>query len=167
MTTVDVNSFIGATHQEQVGTKRIPVPVGDYVGQVGLGDNDIALEAGVSGPNSKNPGTPWKRLDVNITIPDPSGSIKSTTGRDPVVVRMGIMLDLAADGGLDLSTGKNQRLARLVAAAGWPVDGKGNLTPGWSIGSVKGKQIKLSITHRPNPNDSSEVYEEVSKVTTP
>lgn len=162
---IDATSFLNQTHTETIDTSRIPLDAGDYVGQIGTDDNALSVTQGVAGPKAKNPGAPWMRLDVLITIPDPSGAIKAKTGRDPVVVRHGIMLNLAPDGSVDWSTGKNIDVGRLFKAAGWQVTDKGQLAPGWSFGFLKGKTLKVKMTQEPNPDDPSQPYERVSAVT--
>lgn len=162
---INIQEFLTTVHQESLDTARIPLPAGDYTGQIGTDDKAIALVEGTAGPSAKNPGAPWKRLDINITIPDPSGSLKAATGRDPVVVRHGIMLNLTPDGSIDWSTGKNIDVGRLFKAAGWSVSPKGQLAPGWSVDFLLGKTIKVKMIQEPNPNDPTSPYERVSAVT--
>lgn len=156
--------FLSATFTDQLDTVRIPVPVGDYTGQIGTGEKDVTIDQGVSAKESR----PWARLDVNITLADPSGAIKAATGRDPVVTRHGVMLDLSIDGKLDLSPGKNIRLGKLFEAAGWEVDEKKRLKPGFSFGYLKGKPIRVKIGHEANATDpTAQPYERIEAVTRP
>lgn len=156
----DQNSFLSMTFNDALDSKRTPIPVGEYTGQIGTGDKDLAITQDVS-----KDGKPWARVDVNITVADPSGSIQALTGRNPVVTRMGIMLDLDVSGKFDTSAGKNIRIGKLFTACGWQTNDKGQLAPGWSFGWLKGKALKVSIGHTPNPNDASTPYEEVKQVT--
>jgi hypothetical protein len=163
--TIDVQAFMAASHTETIGTARVPVPTGDYTGQIDTDPSKMALEQGSAGPNAKNPGAPWARLDVLINIPDPSGSIAAATGRSPVIVRYGIMLDLDASGMPVFTAGKNINLGRLFKAIGHPVDSKGNIQSPWSFTELPGKPLKITIAHDPNPNDPANPYERVSAVT--
>ena len=162
---INVNDFINTVHQETIDTARIPIPVGEYVGQIGTDDKALTLEQGNAGPNAKNPGAPWARLDVLINIPDPSGAIKAATGRDPVSTRYGIMLDLTAAGMPDFTAGKNLNLGRLFKAIGHAVTDKGQIAAPWSFTELPGKGIKITIAHDPNPNDASAPYERVANIT--
>ena len=163
--TIDVQAFMQATHQETIGTARIPLPVGEYTGQIDPDPSKMSLEQGTAGDKAKNPGAPWARLDINIQIPDPSGSLAAATGRTNPVVRYGIMLDLNASGMPDFSPGKNINLGRLFKAIGHPVDSKGNIQSPWSFTELPGKPLKITIAHDPNPNDPANPYERVSAVT--
>lgn len=144
---IDVKSLMTTTFDKAIDTVRIPCPTGEYTAQIGTGPDDIAIEEGTSGLLTKNPGRPWARLDVNLTISDPSGSLQAATGRSPMIVRDGIMLDLDSSGGIDLTIGKNTRLGKLFEAAGWPVDEKKRLKPGWSFRWLAGKTLKVKIEH--------------------
>lgn len=157
---INAADFLQTVYNEAVDTQRTPIPVGEYVGQIGpLSDKSIAS-------GTSKDGKPWTRLDLDITIPDPSGSIKAVTGRDPVVTRAGVMLDVTADNKLDCSTGKNLRLFKVFAAAGWPTNDKNQLNPGWNFGFLAGKSIKVKIAHRPNEKDpTAQPYEDVDAIT--
>lgn len=162
---INAADFINTVHQETLDTARIPMPVGEYVGQIGTDDKSLVLDQGNAGPNAKNPGAPWARVDVLITVADPSGAIKAATGRDPVVTRHGVMIDLDAAGKPDFSQGKNIGLGRLFKAVGWPVTDKGQLTSGWSFAYLKGKAVKIKVEHEPNPNDPAVPYERIAAIT--
>ena len=162
---INAADFINTVHSETIDTARIPIPPGEYVGQIGTDDKALDLQQGNAGPNAKNPGAPWARLDVLITIPDPSGAIMAKTGRNPVITRHGVMIDLDSAGKPDFSQGKNIGLGRLFKAVGWPVTDKGQITSGWSFAFLKGKGVKVKIEHEPNPNDPLVPYERIAAIT--
>lgn len=160
----DVAEFMQSTITEALDTTRTPVTPGDYTAQINSDEKAISVDKGTIGKGDRA-GQEWASFVCYMTIPDPSGSIKAATGRDPVVIRHSVFLDLTPDGKLDLSTGKNIDFAKLFAAAGWPTDAKGKLTSGFSANWLRGKALKVTIVNEPNPKDPSVIFERVSKVT--
>ena len=158
------DEFLNATFDQVIDTARLPVPSGEYVAQVNTDDKAVSVDQGTIGKGERA-GQPWASLVVNMTIPDPSGAIKSQTGRDPVIVRHSVFLDLGPDGKMDFSAGKNIGFAKLFAAAGWPTDAKGKLTSGYSFSFLRGKTLKVRIENEPNPKDPSQMFERITAVT--
>lgn len=160
----DSDAFLQATITQSVDTTRTPVPPGDYTVQINTDEKAISVDKGTIGKGDRA-GQPWASLVVLMTIPDPSGSIKAATGRDPVVIRHNIFLDLLPSGQLDLGTGKNIGFGKLFEAAGWPVDDKKRLTSGASPSWLRGKTLKVKLINEPNPNDASQMFERITAVT--
>lgn len=160
----DSDAFLQATITQSVDTTRTPVPPGDYTVQINTDEKAISVDKGTIGKGDRA-GQPWASLVVLMTIPDPSGSIKAATGRDPAIVRHNIFLDFALDGSLDFSTGKNIQFAKLFEACGWPVDDKKRLTTGFGPQWLRGKTLKVKLINEPNPNDASQMFERITAVT--
>ena len=120
-------------------TKRDPLPVGETTAQI----MEIKFSDGVSGPNSKTPGTPWVRLDAKLEITDPE-YLQGVAGQpEKAVTFLGIMLDM--QGGVPASgPNKNIRLGRLRDATG---------TNGKPLNNMVGQFIRIAIGHKPHPTD--------------
>src|SRR6185437_4985747 len=101
ITMFDVAEFMQSTITEALDTTRIPVPPGDYTAQINSDEKAISVDKGTIGKGDRA-GQEWASFVCYMTIPDPSGSIKSQTGRDPVVIRHSVFLDLTPDGKIDL-----------------------------------------------------------------
>lgn len=160
----DADAFLQSTITQSIDTTRTPVPPGDYVAQVNTDDKAISIDKGTIGKGERT-GQPWASLVVLMTIPDPSGSIMTATGRSPVIVRHNVFLDLTPSGQLDFSTGKNVQFGKLFEACGWAVDDKKRLTPGFSPNWLRGKTLKIKLINEPNPQDASQTFERISAVT--
>lgn len=79
-------------------------------------------------------------LDVLWSID--SDTIRTELGRDKVIVKQGIMLDLLPSGALDLGTGKNINLGRLREAVNL-----NDPSQPFSFGMLPGKVAKVKIEH--------------------
>ncbi len=160
----DTAAFLQSTFDQSLDTTRTPVPPGDYTAQVNTDEKAISVQPGVI-KQGERAGQNYYQLLVNMTIPDPSGSLKTATGRDPVVVRHSIFLDMTPDEKMDFSTGKNIDFGKLFAAAGWPTDAKGRLTSGYSFNFLAGKTLKVRIANEPDKKDPTVTYERITAVT--
>lgn len=147
----DPNDFLGTSFNEVLDTRRIPTPIGEYVGQIGMGDKDLTLNTG------EKDGKKWAQLSLRIYLTDPSGAIKAVTGSEKPMVIHTVFLDLNDAGNFDASKGKNIRIGKILEAAG-------KLKPGWKLTDIKGSTIKVSIGHRVYEGDT---FDEVKAVTTP
>lgn len=136
----DPQAFLDATTQEATSTETIPVPIGEY--EATVADNGVDFKSGVSGPDSKNPGRPWLRLDVTWEIDDQR--VKEAVSRDRVVVRQGIMLDLTEGNQIDMGKGKNVRYGRLRDALGLNEPGQP-----FSPRMMVGRRAKIKVSQRP------------------
>ena len=147
----NADDFLGTSFTEVLETRRTPTPIGEYVGQIGMGEKDMSLNTG------EKDGKKWAQLSLRIYLTDPSGAIKAVTGSDKPMVIHNVFLDLNDSGGFDASKGKNLRVGKLLEAAG-------KLKPGWKLTDLKGATIKVSIGHRVH---EGETFDEVKAVTTP
>lgn len=128
-------------------TKIIPCPEGEYQGII----NKILPRQWVS----KDGQTSGVAVDVLWNIEDQA--VKQDLNRDEVVVKQGIMLDIAADGkSLDMSEGKNVALGRLREAIGL-----NDPRNPFSFAMLPGQSAKVKVTHRVSGEDT---YAEIKMV---
>lgn len=148
--TFDVNSFMNAQFEGENDTKLIPCPIGEY--QATLKDVKLVEWSKQDGSAS------GLKFQARAEITDPN--VTKVTLRDPTNVRYEFMLDLTPEGGLDMGRGKNVRLGQLREAVG--LNSKGQ---SFSFPMIEGRMVKVKVTQRPDPNDSSIVYDQIGKVT--
>jgi hypothetical protein len=120
-------------------TKREPLPIGETVAQI----MELSTSEGVSGPNSKNPGTPWARLDLKLEITDPEYLAQIPGTPTKATTFLGVMLDMQ-NGSIATGPNKNIRLGRLREAAG--ANGK-------PLSAMQGAFLRIAIGHKPHPTD--------------
>lgn len=143
----DPEAFLDQTIEGSNDTKIIPCPAGDFLGIVDSfkvrrwEKKDDKTVNGVS-------------LDVMWSIEDENA--KQETGRDKVLVKQSIGLDIAEDGKLDMGKGKNVRLGRLRAALDLNQPGQS-----FSFHMLKGRMAKVTVTQRPEGED---VFNDVTTV---
>lgn len=142
----DPQSFLDTAVSGVNDTKIIPVPVGEYMGVI---DKVTPRQW-----QSKDGSTTGIALDVLWLVED--SAVKEYLGRDTVVCKQGIMLDLTAEGGLDMSKGKNVGLGRLREAVG-----KNNSGEAFSFAMLPGSAAKISVAHRVANDDT---FAEVKQV---
>jgi hypothetical protein len=143
----DADAFLGSVVTGSNSTKVIPCPVGEFPGVI----DKIAARQWQSKDGTKT----GVALDVTWSVEDDAA--KQETGRENVTVRQGLMLDLDANGGLDMSEGKNVGLGRLRAACG--------LNEGeFSFNHLPGRMAKIKVSHRPDERDPEIVYAQVDAV---
>jgi hypothetical protein len=128
-------------------TRRDPLPMGEVVAQI------TAQE--VKNGTSRS-GEPWYRLDVKLEISDPE--YLAPTGLEKATIRYGVMLDITEAGTIAMGPNKNVALGRLRAATG-------TNAPGKTLQDMVGQYVRAQISHRPDPNDPSVVYDDVKGVT--
>jgi hypothetical protein len=129
----DASSFLSASLPTN-STETIPIPVGLYPATI----LEVAIKDGLSGPNSKKPGTPWVRLDVTWEIDD--DHVRELLHRSKVSITQGIMLDLGPDGKPSMEEGQNVGLGRLRKACNCN-DGNETLL------ALVGRYAKIDISH--------------------
>lgn len=132
-------------------TRRVPNPMGETVAQI----MELSIDEGVSGPKSKNPGTPWARLNCKLEVTDPSYLATCPGNPSKVTMFLGVMLDM--DGKVIASgDNKNIRLGKLREATG---------TNGKPLNSMMGSMIRISVGHKPHHEDPEQVVDEVTGYT--
>ena len=147
----DADLFLNVSAEGEMATRYDPIPAGVYVAIVG------SIKARQTEPNGKNPNG-QTILDVVWSIDNPA--IAEQLNRKELTVRQSIFLDLTPQGGLDLGANKNVQLGRLRDALDQNAPGKP-----WSPRMLQGAgPVNIEVTHNPDKNDASIVYERVNRV---
>lgn len=143
----DPNVLLDLTVDTANDTKVIPCPEGEFQGQI----DSVKPRTW----QSKDGTTSGVTLDVTWEILDEG--VKETCDREKVTVRQGIMLDMKADGALDMGKGKNVGLGRLREALNMN-------TPGvpFSFRNLVGQVAVVSVTHR--AGDGDDIFPEIRSV---
>lgn len=141
MSKFDAASFLATTVTESNSTKRMPVPVGEWV--------SLIEKVGIRPWQSKDGLKSGLSLDVIHSLDD--AKVKAAMERDKVTITQGIMLDLTANGTLDMGKGKNISLGRLREATGLN-------TPGMSFNfqMLEGKVVKVKVGHKEDPREGAQ-----------
>lgn len=132
-------------------TKRDPLPIGETTAQI----MELKFDEGTSGPQTKNPGSPWYRLNCKLEITDPEYLATIPGNPEKATTFLGIMLDMD-NGAIAAGPNKNVRLGRLRDAAG--VNGK-------PLSMLQGQFIRIAIGHKPDSRDPSIIRDEVISYT--
>jgi hypothetical protein len=149
----DVNAFMNENIDTPLDTRLDPIPEGEHMGQIGIGEKDVDVVAGVSAKTQK----PWLRVDMFIDLTDPN--LAATLKREKVRVRYSVMIDLNEQGKLDTRPQRNINLGKLRDAVGQNKPGP------WNFNMLKGMPIKVKVKQKPNENDPTSPYSEVVAVT--
>lgn len=134
MGTFDPTNFLDQTINDANSTQTIPVPEGEYTAIV---DGEPVVRQWTSKDGTKT----GLAVDLNWLVDD--AGVKQAVGRDRIIVRQGIMLDLNDSGGIDTGKGRNANLGRLRDAVGLNEPGKP-----FNFRMLQGKLAKVSIKHR-------------------
>ena len=150
MSQFDPAAFLDQSISGTLDTKMQPCPEGEFI---------AVIDSVNPRPwNSKDGTKAGVALDVLWAIDD--ASVKSQLGRDKILVKQGIMLDLDATGQrLDVSKGKNINLGRLREALGM-----NDASAPFSFNMLPGQAAKVKVTHR---IDGEDVYADIKMVTKP
>lgn len=150
----DVNSFAAGSHEGEGDTRRFLLPAKEY----------MALIVGPFGEDKK----------TRIKVPDKGGFVIFEVvwqPSDPQVmadhkleklptVRQNIFLDFTDAGTLDMGPFKNGDLNKLRTVFGLNKPGVK-----WSFADFIGKPAKIKVEHRPNKDDPSNPFVNVTAVT--
>lgn len=147
----DVNAFMSENIDAPLDTKIDPIPEGEHLGQIGIGDKDVDVATGISPKNNK----PWMRCDLMIDLSDPN--LLAQLKREKVRARYGVMIDLNDSGKLDTRPQRNVTLGKLRDAVGQNKPGL------WNFNMLKGQPIKVKIKHR--VLDNGDIVSDVVGVT--
>lgn len=142
----DAQSFLESSFSGSNSTKIVPVPVGEYQGLI-----EKVLPRQWQSKDGSQSGV---ALDIFWSIED--ANVKALLGRDNVICKQGLMLDLTPQGVLDMSDGKNVGLGRLREAVG-----KNDPSEAFSFAMLPGMMAKVSVMHRVV---GEETYSEVKAV---
>jgi hypothetical protein len=143
--TFDVQSFLNAKHSGANATEFKPLPVATYTAVL----TKPEIKEWSSRDSTKN----GLKLTYQAAIQD------QVPGFTNPSVRGDILLDLAEGGGLAMGDTDNVKLGRLRKAIGMNDPAKP-----WAFSDFEGKLLKVSVTHRPDPNDATKVYNEINAV---
>lgn len=145
----NADQFMNTTYEDALDTRIVPCPPGEWRAQIEeVEAREIEIKQG------DNAGQ--KRLVMDVTYKILDENAVKETGRDTVLVRQGIFLDLTESGNLDFGKGKNVKLGRLREALGQNMDGQP-----WAPGMLKGGMVIVEVT---NELRDGEVYDGVKKV---
>mgnify|MGYP001618535890 FL=1 len=136
----DAQTFLSTTFNESNSTKRAPVPAGEWT--------SLIEKVNVRSWQSKDGTKSGLALDVTHNLDD--AAVKQAMERDKVTITQGIMLDLTANGTLDMGKGKNVQLGRLREATGLNVAGQP-----FSFPMFEGKVVKVKVSHKPDPREGA------------
>lgn len=144
MTVFNPEQFMEGTVDGANSTKVESVPPGEYRAII---DEDIKAPKVV---NSEKTGQTYVFFEVPFLVDD--DALKAQLGRDKLMVRHTISLDIDEKGGLDMGKGKNVGLGRLREALGMndgpfnpkSIAGKGPvmISVGWQKGSTDFTEVK-------------------------
>lgn len=143
----DANQFLDMSVDGTMDTKAIPVPVGEYIAVI----EKVEARPWASKTDASKAGV---ALDILWSIDD--AGVKETLGRDKVIVKQGIMLDLTESGGMDLGKGKNLGLGRLRTALNMNQPGQP-----FAPSMLPGRVAKVKVEHRIAGED---IFAEVKQV---
>lgn len=145
MSIFDPEVFMGTTVEGEIDTKIIPVPEGEYLGQI------LKLTYRTNSDGSTIMDVHWEILDEEV---------KKITLMDVPVCRQGVWLDLLEDGvNLDMSPGKNRQLGLVRESVGQ------NTPKPWNPNMLLGQSATVRVEHSPNANDPESPYANVKRVT--
>lgn len=147
-------TFLDATTTEE-SVKRPPLPAGKEL---------PALLKGVKARTWQGKQDPTKSgIAIDVTHEFDLAAFPEIRqlvgGLDKVTISDSIMLDLTDSGSIDYAPGKNTKLRRYREATGMNVAGQA-----FSPRMLEGRMVRSMIGHRPNPNDPSDVYEEIKSI---
>lgn len=153
-----VDTFLSATFTEQLDTKVVPVPAGEWQGQV----KSINFKEGQI-KNGENAGKNWLMISLMWDVGTFNPQISAITMREENAVRHEFFADVkyGPDGkiaGLDLGKGKNIQLGRVLDAVGL------NNGQPWSPNMLLGRPAVVIVKHRADPADAATLYAEVGGV---
>ncbi len=138
--TFDPDTFLTQTHTEPFATSFEPIPAGNYTSTVGT------VTARQSGE--------YTILDVQHIIHDEV--LATNMGRERLMVRQSIFLDLDSNGHIASGPDKNTRLGRLRAAVGQ------NETLGWTPKMLEGAgPLSIVVSVRPRKGDEGQMDNDV------
>lgn len=146
----DPSQFLDMTIEGDNSTVAIPVPAGEFAAIIDKVDVRQWTKR-------DDPTVSGLTLEVFWAIED--DGVKEMLGRDKVLAKQGIMLDITEAGGLDMGKGKNVGLGRLRAACNLNNPGQA-----FSFQQLPGQFAKVTVTHRTDKDDPEKIYAEVKTV---
>lgn len=162
MSQFDPASFLDATVTE-ASVKRKPLPAGrDFVGVIGEPKSR-------AWKSNKDPSNPKEGIAIDLPVefeiaslpPDVQALFANSEGvvAGKIVIMDGIMLDLTANGAIDLAPGKNSKLRRYREATDLNTPGQP-----FSARMFQGRLVRCKIKHDPY---DGEIYDKIDSVAKP
>lgn len=152
MSTFDPSAFLDFTTTEE-SVKRPPIPVGDYTGVIG----DVTAEPWLSSKDHTKSGM---KINVVIDLDLPGDVVENLNLNSPTLkVRDSIMLDLTAEGAIDMAAGKNGKLRKYREATNNNKKG----SP-FNARMLSGQVITVKVGHREYPEGSGDYFENVEGI---
>lgn len=148
----NAEQFMASTITGALDTKVIPCPAQEYPAL----SVKVEASSGEIGKGDRK-GEPWAKLTVHWEIQDEEA--RRHTGRNNLVVRQAIMLDLTPEGMLDMGPGKNIRLGKTREALR-----QNDPNQSWNPNMLVGQSAVVVVSHRTDEKDTSIIYDEVSAV---
>lgn len=147
----DASKFLEQSTDKAMQTSMSPCPEGEYLAQV------EKVEAfPVKDRETQQVRSDAFRLQLTWDILDQE--LLESIDRKGITVRQSIFIDLDEDGSFADGKDKNVGLGKLR-------DAVGQNSGSWTPSNLIGQQAVVKVTHRPNPQDDSQVYAQVSAVT--
>lgn len=147
----DASKFLEQSTDKAMQTSMSPCPEGEYLAQV------EKVEAfPVKDRETQQVRSDAFRLQLTWDILDQE--LLESIDRKGITVRQSIFIDLDEDGSFADGKDKNVSLGKLR-------DAVGQNSGSWTPSNLIGQQAVVKVTHRPNPQDDSQVYAQVSAVT--
>lgn len=140
----DTDSFLSIAVPSGLSTRYTPIPVGEYPAVI----HDVKLRR-------TNNGSVILEVMWDLQAPD----IQEKLNMKELRARQSIFLDFDASKnppGLDMSENKNVQLGRLLEAVGRREQGLPSFNQLIGLGPCK-----VSVTHRPNQDDPTQVFAEI------
>lgn len=152
----DVNTFMEATTEQVLDTKRIVIPEGDYRAQITKMDPRADLIK-----KGERTGETWAGIKVSYELEvDPA--VKELTGREKIIVSDMVMLDIIQGTQtvtLDYGKGKNIQLGQLYEACGLNIP---NVAKNPMM--CQGRMVMVNVRHDVDEKDATKKYERVAGV---
>lgn len=156
----DPDEFLQQTVTAAGSTSVILVPEAEYISNID-GSTEVRTwfqQFEIKKEGSARLGEKLTKINVPFHIDDTALAAK--IGRDRVIVRKEILLDLDENGKFDMSPGKNVALNQLRAALGQ------NTPAPWTVMQLPGAgPVRIKVRHRANPNNPDAPFAEVTTVT--
>lgn len=155
MSQFDATNFMNAVFEDALDDKRIPVPAGEYIGQI------VEIKP-VSGQISKGErqGEDWAKLNLVMELEDEG--LKALLKRNKITMTYGVMLDLTPNGGLDMGPQRNTALGAVRTACNQNTKGQP-----WQPAMLVGHRLRVMVKHVPSIKDPSNMIADVSGVAKP
>lgn len=144
--TFDEDVFLNTEIKEPMETRFTPVPDDDYLAFI---DDNLAFRRVNDSPV----------VDVTYILSD-CDALKEKLGMERLTVRQSLFIDVDGQGRIVFGPNKNIRLGRLREALGQNKAGKP-----WSFAHLKGAgPVKIHVIQRPDKNDPTVIYNDVTRV---